>query len=431
MKIFKSRISKLLIASALLLTAGLNAFGQEKDWLDSSVPSVYETYKNDFSYFGIACEYGNFGPGWGQKGELTKPEVQKGLKKHANTITLGNEFKPQFVFGWWGQNPKVTNEKFTSSKGVTITTPALNFLDRLGDILQICKDNGLQMRGHVLVWHSQTDDAFFCEDYNKNKKLVSKEIMDARQEWYIKTVIEYVNNWEKKNNGGKHIVWAWDVVNEAVADDATKSDYLRGSTKNTKNKGPDQGGSRWYQIYGSDEFIINAFRYANKYAPKDVKLCYNDYNEYMDYSQGWKTSGIVSLLKSIISHERDKELPTRIDVMGMQSHLGISWPGVSGVESAIKRYLALGLDIHVTELDFSAKNNAECAKAYADYMKLFKKYGKAYSGKHRITCVTIWGINDENSWIAQGGKQKPLIFTLKKGKYLTKDAYWSVINAAK
>ena len=31
----------------------------ENSWL--KVPSILETYKNDFDYIGMACEYGNFG----------------------------------------------------------------------------------------------------------------------------------------------------------------------------------------------------------------------------------------------------------------------------------------------------------------------------------------------------------------------------------
>ena len=65
---------------------------------------------------------------------------------------------------------------------------------------------------------------------------VSKEVMTARHEWYIKTILEYVNKWEAKNGygTGNHIIWTWDVVNEAIADDATKTDYLRGYTTSRK-----------------------------------------------------------------------------------------------------------------------------------------------------------------------------------------------------
>lgn len=261
--------------------------------------------------------------------------------------------------------------------------------------------------------------------------------MTARHEWYIKTILDYVNDWESKNEYGEgnHIIWAWDVVNEAVADDATTTDYVRGSTSGTKDKKIDKGGSRWYQLYESDEFIVNAFRFANAYAPSDVPLAYNDYNEYMDYSAGWKTTGILKLLDSIKNGEaktiNGKSVKPRIDVMGMQSHVGESWPGVSGYETALKKYLEKGLDVHVTEFDVAAKSTNNAKNAYAEYFKMLKKYGKNYSGKNKITSVTIWGINNENSWISENGTQYPLLFTKVGNEYYANDSFYAVIDAVK
>ena len=313
------------------------------NWLSDSTPSLKEIYKDIFDSFGLACEYGNFGTNWGTPVELYYKEVQNGLKKHVDSMTLGNELKPQFMLCWWGNGDgaKESMTSFTASNGQTIQVPkTFQGLSRLNDILTILKNNNLKMRGHVLTWHSQTPDDFFAEGYSAkyNGELisnpVSKNVMTARHEWYIKTILEYVNDWEAENGygTGNHIIWTWDVVNEAIADDATKTDYLRGSTSGTKDKTPtppagsnQAQGSRWYQIYKSDEFIVNAFRFANAYAPADVPLAYNDYNEYMDYEKGWKTTGILNLIESIKKGEAQtingKLVKPRIDVMGMQSHV--------------------------------------------------------------------------------------------------------------
>lgn len=433
----KSFISILvIILTSVIFLNSSEKSAQKKYWLDSSTPSIKQTYSKYFDSFGIACEYGNWGKGWGTKGEFTYEEVQKGLKKHADSVTMGNCFKPQFIFGWWGKKPSAQKTTFKASNGQVINPPELNLIDRLGDILKICKDNNLLMRGHVLVWHSQTDDAFFYEDYNPSKKLVSKEVMTARQEWYIKTVIEYVNEWEKKNNGGKHIIWAWDVVNEAAADDASQANYLRGSTPQTKDKTADKGGSRWYQIYKSDEFIVNAFRFANAYAPKDVKLCYNDYNEYMNWAQGYKTDAICKIIDGVRKGKAQvvngKSVAPRIDVMGMQSHVGLTFPTVSAYEATIKRFLDLGIDIHVTEFDVGGATSQDAAaKVYKNYFDVLKKYGKLYKGKNCIKNVTVWGINNENSWINHDGKGHPLLFTKQGQKYYTNGSFDAIIEAAK
>lgn len=402
----------------------------EANWLNDSVPSLYETYKDYFEYVGLACEYDS----WNGVKELVKDDVCEGLKKHGNTITMGNEFKPDGFFGYMWNGSGKTMVDFKASNGLTIKVPdTLNF-DTIDKCLSQCKKHGLQMRGHVLVWHSQTPDNFFAENYiaktsgEKITNLVSKEEMSARQEWYIKTVLEHVSQWENDNNGGKHIIWAWDVVNEAVADDASGSTWARGSTKGTKDKQPGNSGSRWYQVYESEEFIVDAFRFANAYAPSDVKLCYNDYNEYM----GNKTEGICKLIDAVLNGEEKtvngKSVKPRIDAMGMQSHVSFNWPGVQGYENAIKTYLQKGINIHVTEFDINKGNESESADLYGEYFKMIKKYGKTcteYNGNH-IECVTLWGINNSTSWIYNETKY-PLIFN----NFKTTKAFWKVINAAK
>ena len=367
-------------------------------------------------------------------------------------MTLGNELKPQFMLCWWdnGDGAKESMTSFTASNGQTIQVPeTIQGLSRLNDILTILKNNNLKMRGHVLTWHSQTPDDFFAEGYSAKYKgelisnPVSKEVMTARHEWYIKTILEHVNEWEAKNGygTGNHIIWTWDVVNEAIADDATKTDYLRGSTSGTKDKTPtppagsnQAQGSRWYQIYKSDEFIVNAFRFANAYAPSDVPLAYNDYNEYMDYSGGWKTTGILNLIESIKKGEAQtingNSVAPRIDVMGMQSHVNPNWPGVSEYEKALKRYLAAGVDVHVSEFDIAATSTGSAKSAYSDYFKMLKKYGKSYSGTNKITNITIWGLNNENSWISKDGTQYPLLFNKINDEYIPNDSFDAVIEAA-
>lgn len=423
-----------------------------ENWLSDSTPSLKETYKDIFDSFGLACEYGNFGTWGGTPKELYYEKVQNGLKKHADSMTLGNELKPQFMLCWWGNGDgaKQKMTSFTASNGQTIQVPqTIQGLSRLNDILTILKNNNLKMRGHVLTWHSQTPDDFFAEGYSAeyNGELisnpVSKDVMTARHEWYIKTILEYVNDWEAENGygTGNHIIWTWDVVNEAIADDATKTDYLRGSTSGTKDKTPtppagsnQAQGSRWYQIYKSDEFIVNAFRFANAYAPADVPLAYNDYNEYMDYSGGWKTTGILNLIESIKKGEAQtingKSVAPRIDVMGMQSHVGDDWPGVGGYEDAVKRYLDAGVDIHVSEFDIAAKSSNSSKSTYSEYFKMLKKYGKSYSGTNKITNITIWGLNNENSWINSKSKY-PLLFNKINDEYIPNDSFDAVIEAAK
>ncbi|MCQ2575569.1 MAG: endo-1,4-beta-xylanase [Treponema sp.] len=412
-----------------------------KDWMDESVPSIKETYSDTFEYFGIACE--------NNSKELANENTRKGIAKHANSITMGNEFKPDGFFGWGFSGETVTLVDFTDSTGKKFKVPETLNYSTVDACLAACKEMGVKMRGHVLTWHSQTPDAFYAENWIADvttttdqygrkstesiKNLVDKETMTARHEWYIKTVLNHVAEWEAEND--YRAIWAWDVVNEAMADDSgntytgSNQNWLRGSTNGTKNKGAAAGGSFWYQIYGNEEFIINAFRFANAYAPSDVKLCYNDYNEYMNYNGGYKTDAILHLIDLLQSAEaktiNGNSVKPRIDAMGMQSHVDVEqpFPKVSDYEAALKKFLNK-LDVHVTELDIVANTKSSAKTGYSDYFKMLKKYGKNYSGSHKITCVTVWGINNGNSWITYKSKF-PLLFNNNR----TTDSFNAVIDA--
>lgn len=464
-------MKKLLLVSVLFMSLLAVSCSQpstgisrsQDNWLADTVPSIKQTYSDTFDYIGLAVEYGNFGlkctgnkytgtythdKSWETPSELYYSEVQQGISKHANTITLGNELKPQFLLQWWdGDGFSQPTTTFTASNGKTIDVPdKLNGEALIYATLNAAKNAGVKMRGHVLTWHSQTPDGFFTENYKpvydeQTKAItnfVSKEVMTARHEWYIKTVLDCVAQWEIHNGyagkgTGNHLIWAWDVVNEAMADDASDpstDSWLRGSTSETQGKDPANGGSRWYEIYKNEDFIINAFRFANAYAPADVKLCYNDYNEYMAN----KTSAIEHIADLIKNGSEQtvggKNVKPRLDAIAMQSHVGTSWPSLSEYESALKKFLAIA-DVHVSELDFNAETQQAAEKAYADYFKMLKNYGKNYRNPYKITCVTIWGINNESSWInpSNGKTTYPLLFNKVGETYDTNNSFWAVINS--
>ena len=371
----------------------------QSNWKD--VPALKDAYKDYFDYFGFAVP----------EGQLKDKTVMAGISWQASCFTCENECKPDFIFNW--AKPTST-EDFEGEDGKIYQVPSsLAGFGRLSQILQIAKDNKMLMRGHVLVWHSQTPDWFFKQNYDASKPYVDKAEMTARQEWYIKSVLEFVKNWEEINNDGKHIIITWDVVNEACTDGAWTEDPLRTA-------------SPWYSIYKDDSFIVNAFRFANRYAPSDVKLAYNDYS---CYSLS-KTKAICKVVQDIqAAHD------ARIDVIGMQSHVSMTYPTLADYEKAVQTFLALGVDVQVTEMEiaFGGKlaNQEALADLYADYFKLFLKYRKL-PGKNGISGVTSWGTRDEASWIRNNSDsmnkvQRPLLF---EKEYECKPAFWAVLEVA-
>ena len=367
----------------------------------TEVPAIKDEYTKYFDYFGFAVP----------ENQLTNDSIMKGISWQANCFTCENECKPDFIFNW-AKPTELTEFHAEDGKEYKVPTTLAGF-SRLEKILGIAKKYGMLMRGHVLVWHGQTPDWFFKEDYDSSKPYVDKATMTARQEWYIKSVLEFVKNWEDKNNNGKRIIITWDVVNEACTDGGWTDNPLRTD-------------SPWFSIYDDDTFIVNAFRYANKYAPAEVKLAYNDYSSYSPD----KTKAICRVVQDIQA-ARD----ARIDVVGMQSHVSMAYPTVADYEKAVKQFLSLGVDVQVTEMEIAfggrLTSQEQLAQRYAEYFEMFLRNRKK-SGKNGICGITLWGTKDEVSWIrnnsdAMNKVQRPLLF---EKDYECKPAFFSVLETA-
>ena len=375
---------------------------QPEVWTE--VTGVKDVLKDYFDYFGFCVSYNN---------TFKEPLLQQGLPLHASVITMENEFKPDFIFGWNKPN-KLT--EFRGEDGNLYEVPAdIPTFKQMDSILSDMKKLGLKLRGHTLVWHSQTPVWFFQKNFGRNGEtaLVSPDEMNARMEWYIKTVLQHVAEWEKKNNNGEHMILAWDVVNEAASDNATDANFLR-----------DAGSSNWFAVYKNETFIVNAFRYANKYAPKDVKLVYNDYG----CASTNKNRAICKIIDAIQAAP-----DARIDAAGMQTHVGIN-DSAANFEKAVQNFLSKGINVQITEMDVangSASYNAMRLKDfYKTWFTMFIKNRKQ-PGKNGIEGVTLWGVRDEWTWLNgmhKGHTQYPLLF--KDKEFHCKPAYYGVIEAA-
>ena len=317
---------------------------------------------------------------------LKTPAHMKLLKSQFNSFTCENDMKPMFFLD--EEKNKKEPEKYDLS-------PALKF-DRATPYLEFARENGMAMRGHTLVWHNQTPPWFFHEGYDTDKELASGEKMLSRMENYIHGVLDFVQT------SYPGVIYAWDVVNEAV-DEGDFRDSL------------------WTQTVGR-EFVIKAFEFARKYADPGVSLFYNDY----ETAQKWKCDFII---RQILTPLIDRKL---VDGMGMQSHLLMDHPDPEVYRDAIEAYGALGLQIHITELDMHNADPSEGSMhALAErYRKFFEIYIEAVkSGKAKITSVTFWDLLDEGSWLTGFRRETsyPLLF---RGRCEAKEAYYSVLEAA-
>jgi len=253
--------------------------------------------------------------------------------------------------------------------------PVLKF-DTIIDGLEFCKLNNIHMRGHTLVWHVQAPEWFFRTNFQDNGAFANAQKMEQRMESYIKQLMQFV----QCHYPG--VVDVWDVVNEAVEIDQGSFDSSTGWNTRTKFDSGKKD-NLWYKTMGPD-YVFKAFRFARKYADKDVKLVYNDYNTFMSQ----KTNAI----KTLVSKLKAENL---VDAVGLQSYLGASWPAVKDYKSAIQQFSSLGVDIQVTELTISTDGSGNKFNQQASrYQEVFKAYMELKRSGVNITSVTLFGLQD-------------------------------------
>jgi len=270
-------------------------------------------------------------------------------------------------------------------------------------IAAFAKKNNMKLRGHTLLWHRQTPDWLF-KDATGNA--VTKEVLLQRLKDHITAVVKRY----------KGTIYAWDVVNEAISDNA--GEYYRPSP--------------WYKICG-EEYIVKAFQYAHEADP-DALLFYNDYNEI----NAVKREKIIGMINGL----RNAGIP--IHGVGLQGHWGLNEPSREQLDKTVFDFSQLGLKMHVTELDisvypqehdargrkpedsntaFTEEKEKKQMEVYKMCFEVFRKY------KDAISSVTFWNISDRHSWLdnfpVMGRKNYPLLFDkdLKPKK-----AFWEVVK---
>jgi endo-1,4-beta-xylanase len=315
------------------------------------------------------------------------------LKKHCNAIVCENEMK------WESLQPQEETFRYTIPD----------------NILDFAEVNTMMVRGHCLIWHNQTPRWVFRDSSNE---LVSKEVLIERIKNHITNVVTHC----------KGRVYAWDVVNEAIAGNTAGGSDAGEDLSQVESWGYRH--SLWYRICGED-YIIEAFR-AARAADPGAKLFYNDYWNYLDE----KRSAIISLIVKKLQAE------DLIDGIGLQGHLNSDvarekmanqtvYQTVDNMEREIREYAALGLDVHITELDISIYRrdytSSDKSRWYTDPElneemsdKLAARYREFFDmfcwNSDLISNVTFWGIAVDNTWLSEfrsGRPDHPLLFDKK------------------
>ncbi|MGA1871336.1 MAG: endo-1,4-beta-xylanase [bacterium] len=249
-------------------------------------------------------------------------------------------------------------------------------------MVDFAEAHGMKVRGHTLVWHKQLPKWLKGGDWTQDElSTILKE--------HITTVVEHY----------KGRVFAWDVVNEAVLSDGSLRENL------------------WFDAIGAD-YIKMAFQWAHEADP-NVMLFYNDYG---GEGLNQKSDAIYRLVEDMVY----QGIP--IHGVGLQMHISIDeYPDPHDVYENMERFAALGVDVHITEMDVRIKIPVT-EEGRGLQAHIYHDICEACVSSDACKAFVLWGVSDQYSWIPHffRGWDSGLIFD---SSYNPKTAYKALTEA--
>jgi endo-1,4-beta-xylanase len=293
-----------------------------------------------------------------QSSFLNDPRYTEVFDRHFNYVTAEYEMK-------WDPIERVRgSEDFLGGDAIASYAAAM----------------GMKLKGHALVWHGAVPGW---------ANGLSNDDFRAAVERHIRIVADHYRGQ----------VYAWDVVNEAIADD-----------------GPGLRDSVFQQKLG-DTYIADAFRLARQSDPQAL-LFYNDYG---GEGLNAKSDRIYDLVRGLVQ----QGVP--IDGVGLQMHVSASNPpDASAVGANMRRLVSLGLRVNISEMDVQVRDLAPATRL--DVQKsVYHAIIAACVLEARCDAVTFWGFTDAHSWLNSPlGSDAPLLFDTL---YAPKPAFYGVQDA--
>ena len=252
-------------------------------------------------------------------------------------------------------------------------------------IVDFAEENGMEVRGHCLVWHKQLPSWLTEGNWSRD------ELIDILRD-HIYTVVGHY----------KGRVKYWDVVNEAATG---SGDFVE---------------SIWYNIIGP-EYIEMAFRWAHDADP-DALLFYNDF-----YAEGLnkKSDAIYNGIKFL---KKYRNVP--IHGIGLQMHANLECHPVieemtAEVTTNMQRLADLGREIHITEMDvcIAGEVTQEKLDQQAD---IYRGIIDTCLSIDACKSIVMWGFTDLYSYFNDNpGRGAAFIFDKS---YQAKPAYDAIIE---
>jgi endo-1,4-beta-xylanase len=308
---------------------------------------------------------------------FAEPEYATTLAREFNLLTAENAMK------WGAVRP--ARDKFDFGPG-----------DR---VVAFARRHGMRVRGHCLLW-SEYNPAWLTRG-----RFTPEQMSGLLREHITRVMRHYRGR-----------VFAWDVVNEVFLADGRIEPSV------------------WYDRPGiglkdkGTAYVEQAFRWARAADP-DALLFYNDYD----------TEGVNP--KSDAVYEMIKDFRARgvpIDGVGIQAHItDLEAKDLDTLEANLARLAALGVEIHVTEMDVGLPVEADGRLPDQAYLTrqadIYRRVAAACLRQPRCTAFQTWGFTDKHTWIpnfTKGAKGRPLPFDQLYARKPAYDALREAFRAA-
>ena len=298
--------------------------------------------------FGSAVAWNAEGTGM----SVTNPRYAEILRAECGIIVPENEMK------WQSLRPSPDRFDFRA----------------MDAIAAFARDNAMELRAHVLLWHRPE----WFPDWLNTYDFGANPVQEAER-----VLAEHIDRVTARYGGQ---ISSWDVVNEAIDHDA---------------RAPIQ--TSLSRAMGSAEAVIDhAFHTARERLP-DAQLVYNDYMSWEPEHAG-HCADVLRLLEGM------KARGTPCDALGIQSHIEMfSIDPATGLgpydEAGWRRFLdeVVGMGYRLVITEFDVKDTALPAdfafrdKLVADFTRRYFDVMMDYS--EHLDDVLAWGMVDRFNWL--------------------------------
>ncbi len=330
------------------------------------------------------------------------------LSEAAYASTLAREFnmmEPEDALKWEVVHPEPQSFDFYQAD----------------QIVDFASRHGMKVRGHTLVWHQQNPKWLTEGNYT------SAELAEILEK-HIKTVVGHYR--------GK--IFAWDVVNEAFDElhpgtlrstiwrdqpgIEIAASYEPRASSNPVRSELEARSSEPRSSKPSYSYIERCFRWAHEADPQALLF----YNEAEAEVMNPKSDAVYAMVRDF----RQRGVP--IAGVGFQMHIANLHADVASISANIKRFAALGVQVHITEMDVALPVDANGNPRPEDLQRqadIYREIATACLSHPGCTAIQTWGFTDKYSWIGSHSKQTEGAALLFDRNYRSKPAYLALRKA--